>query len=325
MKMAIITVATGDYLRGARALFYSLKLSTDVGNVDLICLSDTTAPDAVLSWLNVGHRKIVGPPADISSSATVARFKTTLMKFEAFRLLEDSHYERVIFLDSDMLVLSDVSLLLSEELNGEGFWAARDLAGHRYYFDAMARAKVDPCEVFNTGCFVANRRVLESLTYATLVRASMSGLSSYDGGDQGYLNAYFASKDLPWGELPISYNFTSDLNYPIQLVPPRILHFTGTKPWVDDGPDTGWDAWFHMRYRELEAELARRASEGTAPPRLHSRILDSRTVRCAWSARTAKLLPHKAVAMLSPLYHRLPSSVRATWRAAKHAIFDRLR
>jgi hypothetical protein len=74
-----------------------------------------------------------------------------------------------------------------------------------------------------------------------LLKAISNGLQSYDGGDQGYLNAYFqlVRPDLRVGFLPTAYNCVLDKNF--EQVPDedkRIVHFTGSNanPWNPDVP-----------------------------------------------------------------------------------------
>jgi hypothetical protein len=148
------------------------------------------------------------------------------MKFWLWRLVQ---YERVAYIDSDVLVLRDVDAMLR--------------------CGAFCAALIGPCH-FNAGVFVAKPSLA---VYDDLVRR-VDELDSFDGGDQGFLNEYFSALvtrplfapdpnrtravDDDMLRLPSEYNvhhayYYERMAWRPRCLEPRLLHFPGAgfKPW----------------------------------------------------------------------------------------------
>jgi hypothetical protein len=146
----------------------------------------------------------------------------TCTKFVAWKLTE---YERVIFMDSDMLVVQPIDHVVNKYSNAS----------------FLAAPEIFPPDTFNSGfmVFTPSLQTFEHLLYLN------EHVGSNDGGDQGVLNRglcphwYTAdSTDTQCGRLPWRYNveyhlftlhhiYTSTTAQPI----PAVLHFIGLKPW----------------------------------------------------------------------------------------------
>jgi len=154
--------------------------------------------------------------ADVENLTLIGRpdLGVTFTKLHCWRLTQ---YTRCVFLDADTLVLQN-----SDELfERDEFSAAPDIGWP---------------DMFNSGVFVFRPSVE---TYRALLALALSE-GSFDGGDQGLLNAYFSDwreKDASF-RLPFIYNMSSGAIYTYAAAFKRfgsqvkIVHFLGTvKPW----------------------------------------------------------------------------------------------
>lgn len=146
----------------------------------------------------------------------------TLTKLNVWRLTD---YDRVLYLDSDMLVTEDIEHLFST-------W---DKLGVN---DIIASSDSGWPDIFNSGLFVIrpNTEVFNKLL--DFYRHN----DSFDGADQGILNEYFNLQGHVtmgnWLRLPFTYNCTLNSNY--EYLPAmirfkdsiKVFHFIGlNKPW----------------------------------------------------------------------------------------------
>jgi glycogenin glucosyltransferase len=160
-----------------------------------------------------------------------------------------TQYSKCVFLDADTLVLSNVDELFERP----EFSAAPDVGWP---------------DCFNSGVFVY---VPSHDTYGKLLE-TLATEGSFDGGDQGLLNTYFAS----WAtadaaqRLPFGYNMTTNASYSYAPALARfhdsikIIHFIGAdKPWR--GINTGGlvDKW-HTVHADLIQHGSRKPKAGSA-------------------------------------------------------------
>jgi glycogenin glucosyltransferase len=127
-------------------------------------------------------------------------------------------YSKCVFLDADVVVLRNIDDLFERE-----------------EFSAAPDAGWPDC--FNSGVFVYKP---SAETFRKLTEFASQQDASFDGGDQGLLNAFFSnwrSSDIS-RHLPFTYNVTSNTFY--SYVPAvtqfrndiRVVHFAGAlKPW----------------------------------------------------------------------------------------------
>ena len=153
---------------------------------------------------------------DTTRLALMARpeLGVTFTKLQCWTL---THYTKCVFMDADTLVVENIDDLFERE----EFSAAPDVGWP---------------DMFNTGVFVYKPSME---TYGKLLELAKSE-GSFDGGDQGLLNAYFsdwAFKDIT-KRLPFIYNMAANLTYsylPALLrfgTEVKVVHFLGqSKPW----------------------------------------------------------------------------------------------
>jgi len=231
MRVAFVTLASEDYFLGATKLFASIKEKTKSDNFDCILFTNDIADESIFSELFDEVRSLPATPKEIVSSAKVPRFRFTLNKLYILEFLKHSSFDRVIFLDSDLMCLSTLEYLLNPKLNKYDFLAARDFACGEYYSAEISELGLDPKIIFNTGCFILNRSILKTLNYEQLISTILSSTKSYDGGDQGYFNFMIQNSNVKLGTLPLRFNYPLDTNYPSIWMPPSLVHFSGEKPW----------------------------------------------------------------------------------------------
>lgn len=246
MRTAVATLCTGEYVRGARVLFHTLRkhgnLPSDVAavamGVDRCDFAEAVPIGAEYAWLPVCQRN----------------FPAVGAKFHALTL----PFDRVILLDSDMLCTGDCSLLWSSWLDALPFWAVRDVASVIYYEKKLKQLRLDHSLLFNGGAMVFNLGSCPSLAEDIVTDLREGQDESYDGGDQGYLNSWFQRTRTPMGFLPLEYNACTDQHFP-RMWPgtERLVHFTGSNinPWAPRiGPDDRrWPMIERWRQEEKEA------------------------------------------------------------------------
>ncbi|KAH7276757.1 hypothetical protein KP509_39G020600 [Ceratopteris richardii] len=136
--------------------------------------------------------------------------------YSKLRLWQLTSYQKIVFLDSDTLVLRNIDFLFeAEELSASG----------------------NSRTVFNSGVMVIEPN---NCTF-NLLMSSLHSIVSYNGGDQGFLNEIFTW----WHRLPRRTNFLKHFYSDSQeefeqktklfgMDPPLlyVLHFLGYKPWL---------------------------------------------------------------------------------------------
>lgn len=221
-KVAVVTLATGDYWRGARVLFRSLLKHGMPESVTRIVLSnDRKEPD-------FAHRQPIQQDYRWIKTKR-GQFAKTALKFAALTL----DFERIILIDSDIMCIQPCGLLWSEHLNALPFYAVRDTAAIQYYPEEIERIGLEETLIFNAGVMVYNRDRKPDFHDRLLDRIRSGKCESYDGGDQGYFNSFFQGIGQEVGYLPCGYNYPPDPYW--AKLPPHaryLYHFAGgQQPW----------------------------------------------------------------------------------------------
>lgn len=150
--------------------------------------------------------------------------------------------ERVIYLDCDILVLSDLSALWGQSLNGQVVGAVTDLCNPQTY----KRRQQIYSSYFNAGVLLVDivrwrheKIGLQALRYLS---ENISQLPYYDQDALNYIiGDNWHSLDLRWNFQPAAYSaFDKNYNYlqerrdelEAAIRKPAVVHFIGgTKPW----------------------------------------------------------------------------------------------
>ncbi|HVS14845.1 MAG TPA: glycosyltransferase [Thermoanaerobaculia bacterium] len=174
-------------------------------------------------------------PFEPSPARRGPRASSTYFGREVFHKLEVFNlrgYERVIYLDCDTVVLDDISPLWDPgEYRDLPFYAVRETAEQGVH--PATRGKL------NTGVMVINRPLLDGRAHDQMLTIADSR-RSYDGGDQGVVNAYLenAGHGIA-GELDPSYNVLVRAKrfgkWELLRDRIRILHYVNRwKPWSEN-------------------------------------------------------------------------------------------
>lgn len=237
MKNAYVTMLChGDgYLPGVEVLGKSIEASrSKVPRVVLATADVGQAARARLSQLGWQIRDIEPIENPASDRLLFPRFAAVFAKLRVWELVE---FDRVVLFDADTLVLQNVDDLFERR----NFAAAPD-------FFLPDR--------FNSGVMVLDpsmdtfRRMLDAL----------ASMSSYDGGDQGFLNTFFADwYAMPVEHrLPVGYNMAHFIYQFLRGHPTlratleretKVVHYMVQKPWQSRATLTGGSAaWWHLYF-----------------------------------------------------------------------------
>ena len=260
-RRAWLTLLTNaSYANGVKALHNSLEMADS--DYPLVVLVTPGVPGKVrdelaahgCSLLPVEAMALPAGPGNRIAAYAMEHFAECWTKL---RLWELEQFERVVYLDADMIVLKNMDELFEDteaEVGGGGpsqvprvcrvkavhecFCAVRRGDAACAHFHPTLLSEPPAGSYFNAGLLVLDpsRAVFEHMAGAL---ASVN-LSACPFGDQDFLNGYFCGA---WTPLPWTYNATKTLYachranangcrdgvWQLQLV--RNLHFTMAKPW----------------------------------------------------------------------------------------------
>ena len=236
-KAYVTMLCNGDgYVTGAEVLGKSLEASgSKVPRVAMVTADITAAGRKRLTaqgWQLRAVEPIANPHSD--GLLVFPRFGPVFTKLRAWELTDIG---RAVVLDADTLVIKNVDELFDRS----GFAAAPD-------FFLPDR--------FNSGVMV----VSPSKETFDRMMAQLSDAPSYDGGDQGFLNTFFAD----WYSMPAAHRLPAGYNLPNFIHQfghahaslratlareAKIIHYMVQKPWQASSTLTGGSAaWWNMYF-----------------------------------------------------------------------------
>lgn len=210
---ATILHSAHDYVCGAIAAAQSIRM---VGSTrDLVILVDETISEYHRSGLELAGWKV----------RTIKRIRNPKAEKDAynewnyskFRLWQLTDYDKIIFIDADLLILRNIDFLFGmPEISATG----------------------NNGTLFNSGVMVIEP---SNCTFQLLMN-HINEIESYNGGDQGYLNEIFTW----WHRIPKHINFLKNFwigdDEVVKLKKTRlfaaeppvlyVLHYLGNKPWM---------------------------------------------------------------------------------------------
>ena len=216
-------VARDKYVDGTICMYKSLRDKTSYPllamTLEISDISRKRLTDLGIQLLDV--EKIESVKAGIGDNKPrLNDFTYTYTKLHIFSFTE---YSRIIYLDSDLIVVKSIDHLFDEVQADFAACACTPYWEHR----------------FNSGVMIIKP---DQKTFLDLM-AKKDSMHTYDGGDQGFLNTYF--KD--WKKIDIKYNagkrIYSETRDHWDRIDHHVIHFVGDKPWL--GGEEG--------YEELEA------------------------------------------------------------------------
>ncbi|KAK1313791.1 UDP-glucuronate:xylan alpha-glucuronosyltransferase 2 [Acorus calamus] len=209
---ATVLHSSDAYVCGAIALAQSIRATKS--SRDLVLLLDKSIPGpkrqalAKAGWKLVDIERIRNPRAE--------KYSYNEYNYSKLRLWQLLGYDKVVFVDADIVVLRNLDVLFS--------------------FPQLSATGNDG-SIFNSGIMVIEP---SNRTFAALMTRTVD-IVSYNGGDQGFLNEVF----VWWHRLPRRVNFlknfwantTAEASIKNRLFgadPPELyaIHYLGLKPWL---------------------------------------------------------------------------------------------
>ncbi|KAK8967493.1 UDP-glucuronate:xylan alpha-glucuronosyltransferase 2 [Platanthera guangdongensis] len=226
---ATLIHSSDTYVCGAITLAQSIRKTGS--KRDLLLLHDKSIPEvklralAAAGWQLREIKRIRNPRAQ--------RNTYNEYNYSKFRLWLLTDYQKVVFVDADIVVLRNLDLLFS--------------------FPQISAAGNDGV-IFNSGIMVLEP---SACTFEALMK-NRKEITSYNGGDQGFLNEIF----VWWHRLPRRVNFlknfwsnkTAEMTMKNRLFasdPPKLysIHYLGLKPWLCHRDyDCNWNREDHKVY-----------------------------------------------------------------------------
>ncbi|KAI3688994.1 hypothetical protein L2E82_46941 [Cichorium intybus] len=268
---ATVLHSSESYVCGAVMLAQSL-LKTGTKH-DLIILIDTSismATRQVLAaagWTIRIIERIRNPRAEKDSYNEY--------NYSKFRLWQLTDYHKIVFIDSDIIVLRNLDVIFS--------------------FPQMSAVGNDN-SIFNSGIMVIEP---SNCTFKLFMQRT-NEIISYNGGDQGFLNEIF----VYWHRLPRRVNFlknfwsnttveTSMKNQLFGADPPKLyaIHYLGIKPWICYRDyDCNWDIGDQRVYASDVAHRTWWKLHDTIDESLqnHCKLTKKRKIELKWDRMQAK-------------------------------------
>jgi glycogenin glucosyltransferase len=242
MRYAYVTTLCGGdaYVPGVEALGRSLAASgTSEPRIVLVTSDVTVGARTRLSKQGWEVRDVepIDPPSP-SAPVVYPRFARTFTKLRAFAL---SDVKKIVLLDADTLVMRNVDEL---------FERPSPAAAPDFFLP----------DRFNSGVMV----IEPSPQLFASIEGELGRMGSYDGGDQGFLNALWpdwyegpSARRLPAGFNMHHFVFQFLINHDALrerlFSEVRILHFTLQKPWMGLTLSGGSSLWWKF-FGELEPD-----------------------------------------------------------------------
>jgi lipopolysaccharide biosynthesis glycosyltransferase len=207
-----------DYTYGAAVLLKSIQEHVKKREMDLILLEIPSRPltDNDRTYLKgLGWNICTVTPID-AKHRPFGRFVDQFNKFHLWSFVE---YDKVLYLDSDALVVGNIDSLLDMTLeSNQRIGVTQDFFGTRFV------------DKFNMGVFLIHPNITE---FRLLLNLQEHDLVKYDHpqAEQGFLNVLYKDQ---WKEIGIKFNGNMAVWCQKRSAwpkDPRILHFTLEKGW----------------------------------------------------------------------------------------------
>lgn len=264
MKRAYVTLlCNGDaYLPGVEALGESLKATGTKVPMVLMVSADIDADTRAQLQKQGWALREVAPLHRTGATPLFPRFDEVFAKLRAWQLTE---YDKVVLLDADTIVLQNIDDLFL-----------------RPYF-AAAPDFLMP-DRFNSGVMVLDPSLA---TFAQMVK-QIDIAQTYDGGDQGFLNSFYAD----WFAMPVAHRLPSGYNmmhfilqflrgHPVLKASlereAKVIHYAVQKPWhIAPQLSGGSEDWWSMYFRaHPDLDTGWRHQVHKAEDRVFEKVIDA--------------------------------------------------
>jgi lipopolysaccharide biosynthesis glycosyltransferase len=233
-KNAIVACCDKNMIAGACVALLSAKEHLGSVHADLILIArDLPEEDRKAITIFEAKHGIAFKQIHLESAAlekAVTNYGATTLRLGLDGFLS-ADYDRVLYLDSDVLAIDDISFLFTAELGDNAIAAVPDLVKNiPLNVKRMESLGLSFGNYFNAGVLLFNWKTCLECNLFAKAREAISG-PRLRFLDQDALN--FACENK-WLRLPVGYNFIAPFHARLHLHP-RIVHFTGggkgRKPW----------------------------------------------------------------------------------------------
>jgi len=234
-KYAYFTLVARDkYVDGTICMFKSLRDKTRYPliamTLDISVASRARLIDLGIQLLDVEMIESVNAGIG-ENKPRLKDFTYTYTKLHVFGFTQ---YDKIIFLDSDLIVIKSIDHLFDEV--AEDFGACAQTPYYEHLFNSGVMVIKPDRDVFND------------------LMEKKDTLPTVDGSDQGFLNSYF----MNWKKLDIKYNagkrIYSETPGHWVTIDHHVIHFVGGKPWL--GGEAGYEEleqlWFECYHQQLQ-------------------------------------------------------------------------
>ena len=197
-------------------------------------------------------------------------------------------YDKVLYLDSDIIINGDIAKLYNIDLQGKLLGAVRDIDflgnlnvkhGKRMNYAKTVLKMKNPYDYFQAGVLVVNTKAMRE-RYTIRQWLTYASNPAFIYNDQDVLNAHCESEVL---YLPWEWNVVHDCGgrvgnlfvqapndiydaYMRSRNNPQIIHYAGfQKPWTDPDCDFASIYWRYARETPFYERLLKRVVKATAP------------------------------------------------------------
>ena len=229
MEVVCITLMDDKFMKGFSGVMKSLLKYNPGFNYPLYVLDNGLSEDSKVilrdTYQNITCKPIHKDVYIIDKTTTTESLVATYYKLEMFRRdLYPKDTERVLFLDMDLLILKDISGLISFCLEGKPLGACRQ------YNVTQDILRND----INSGVLLLDLEALPLNAYETMVEMAKHGSFL---PDQIIINDYFLHNNKLCTYLPKTYNVEKRMCLSISMKDTydaaSIIHYVGTKPWEE--------------------------------------------------------------------------------------------
>ncbi len=255
MKIAAVFLSNSYYLEGAKVCIFSFLENNKWFNGDFIIYLTSDVPYCEeLNLKNIFKGIIVKRVKENDYERLISYSKTHIFgvyesAFYKFEVFGEEKYDKVIFIDSDMLIISSIKELVD---NSYDMLISIDSEVYDMSFGIKKREK----ENINSGLFVIGKKYLNQETRNDLINYSFN-YNIYERSERHPNRGLYADQDVIYGyffdkEFYLSSNI---YNYRFFHVNDNIvkkiknIHYIGeNKPWINSDVVNG-QYWFDYQKR----------------------------------------------------------------------------
>jgi len=273
MSVCIQSIIESTKKQLCKIFVFHTDISAD--NQRLICLQAKKNSNVIVNFVQIGEY--------VDNYKLKAKDHITVETFYRFLILDImKEYEKVIYLDCDLIVSRDLAELYETDLKNNYIGAVHDVdfAGQlnspwlriKEYERKTLQLK-EPYNYFQAGVLVMNISELrKKITTEQLLEMAATGIYKYS--DQDILNVVCENRitylDMSWNMITdcngkrisgVACRAPADLfeQYMVARKSPSIIHYAGIqKPWNKASEDYGWTFWETARHTPYYEQILER-------------------------------------------------------------------